>query len=308
LFEVQELDAKACHAVFAFPAPAENAAYFDETDVRHELHLSWAEHVVLSVVETETDDTASTLIEDLPGRSYALTEHGVVRHWRRPRSALHLAGERGAPLDLTGRVFALHGTDAACYDAYDGDPLYKHTPFLICASRPPADGSRMPSAHAIFHPTNAAGTWDVGRLRDDPWGYFRTYTQDYGGLEEWVLVGASVREVMRTFAEIAGRPRLVGRDWLGYLGETFYARKRFRLTSASQLLEWGWANPTTLLHRNSLRAGPSFAGSMTSHAPPCTYDHLLCICAHILHLTSWAYSFPPGTPSAQPTGTATYSR
>ena len=112
----------------------------------------------------------------------------------------------------------MHGTDAAQYDAYEGDPLYKHTPFLI--STPKAEKNKQQvSTYAIYHPTNSVGNWDIGRSHDDPWGYFKTYIQDFGGLEEWVIVQKGVREVVKTFADLVGRPKLVGRDWLGFLGK-----------------------------------------------------------------------------------------
>ena len=75
----------------------------------------------------------------------------------------------------------------------------------------------MPSTYAIYHTSNANAAWDVGRPQDDPWGYFKTFTLDHGGLEEWLLFGKGPKEVTRTWAEIADRPLLVGHDWLGYL-------------------------------------------------------------------------------------------
>jgi len=33
------------------------------------------------------------------------------------------------------------------------------------------------------------------------------------------MVGRRVEGVVKTFAEMVGKPRLVGRDWLEYLGE-----------------------------------------------------------------------------------------
>jgi alpha-glucosidase (family GH31 glycosyl hydrolase) len=127
-------------------------------------------------------------------------------------------GEKAGPLDLTGRSFQLHGQDSAGYDAMEGDPLYKHTPYLISSPRPNASGEIPTSSYAIYHPSNSFGTWDVGKQHDDPSGYFKTYTQDFGGLEEYVIVGKGVKEIVRTFGEMVGMPKLVGRDWLGYLG------------------------------------------------------------------------------------------
>jgi len=217
-FKLVSLDLKRSNAVFSFPRPTQGE--LDGGGRTRELHLDWSDHLVLSTWEISPGQTAKTqtptqLLCDVPVRSYALTEHGIMRHYSIDRNRLHLGlGERAAPLNLTGRSFQMHGTDAALYDAWESDPLYKHTPFLI--STPRGGGT----TYAIYHPTNSNAQWDVNRLGDVPSTNFMTFTQDYGGLEEWVMVGKGVREVVRTFAEIVGRPRLVGRDWLGYLGQS----------------------------------------------------------------------------------------
>ena len=216
-FDIVSLNIDKCTARFDFPRVGET--HLDGAVAKkRQLELIWRESIILNVYESDGDGELMRLLGDLPGRSYALTERGIMRHWWIERNNVHIGmGEKGAPIDLTGRSFQLHGTDAACYDAYHGDPLYKHTPFLISMPRPTPD-QPLPSTYAIYHPTNSNCTWDIGRHHDDPWGYFKTFTQDWGGLEEWVMVGKSVKEVLRTFAEIVGRPKLVGRDWLGYLG------------------------------------------------------------------------------------------
>lgn len=217
-FTVKQVDT--CEAVIAFPTKSDgsnnNSDDLDGAHRKREARLEWSDSLLLSVWE-EIDGERVRLSADLPCRSYALTEHGVMRHWLLPRSNVHFGlGEKGAPLDLGGRSFSISATDAACYDAYNGDPLYKHTPFLISAPRP-KPGHETPSTYAIYHTSNANSAWDLGRLHDDPWGYFKTFTQEYGGLEEWLLFAKGPKEVTRTWAEIVGRPLLVGRDWLGYL-------------------------------------------------------------------------------------------
>ncbi|KIR27982.1 glicosidase, partial [Cryptococcus deuterogattii LA55] len=217
-FKVIALDTAKCEATFDFPSPTSESLDGAERR-RRQLHLSWKEHIILTTYETFLSTGQQfRLLGDLPNRSYALTEHGVMRHWWVETDNLHLGlGEKAAPLDLSNRSFMNHGSDSAAYDACQTDPLYKHTPYLISTPRPRSEGEELPSTYAIYHPTNAGGEWNVRRLHDDPWGYFKSYTQDYGGLEEWVLVGKGVEQVVRTFAEVVGRPRLVGRDWLGYL-------------------------------------------------------------------------------------------
>ncbi|KAK8861546.1 hypothetical protein IAR55_002368 [Kwoniella newhampshirensis] len=214
-FKLTSLDEKECIATFDFPSSGPDA--FDGTGRKRELHLSWSEHLLLYVFE-EVNGKNIRILGDLPNRAYALTEHGIMRHWWVEPDNLHLGlGEKAAPMDLSNRSFTMHGSDSAAYDAYNTDPLYKHTPYLISSPKPIKEGEDLISTYAIYHPTNSGGVWDVRREHDDPWGYFKAYRQDWGGLEEWILIGKGVKEVVKTFAEIVGRPRLVGRDWLGYL-------------------------------------------------------------------------------------------
>ncbi|GMK58358.1 hypothetical protein CspeluHIS016_0503900 [Cutaneotrichosporon spelunceum] len=206
----------ACEATIPFPGPAPKRKDLDGARRGREVRLNWADSILLSIWE-EVEGSWVRVTGDLPSRSYALTEHGLMRHWWLEKDNVHLGmGEKAAPLDLTGRSFRCDGSDSAAYDAYETDPLYKHTPFLVSTPRAVA-GRPMPSTYAIYHATNSNALWDIGRHHDDPWGYFKTFTQDWGGLEEWYLLGAGVKEVTRTWAEIVGRPKLVGRDWLGYL-------------------------------------------------------------------------------------------
>ncbi|KAH7104911.1 putative glicosidase [Auriculariales sp. MPI-PUGE-AT-0066] len=201
-FKLVSLDIDAHKAVFAFPDSSSR-----------EIHLAWIEGITLDVFENGT-----RLFGDTHGRSYALTGGGVIRHWRIERDNVHLGmGERAGPLNLTNRSFLMHAADSAFYDTYESDPLYKHTPFLISMPRPTPDGKVPLSTYAIYHPTNTNSRWDVGRMLDHPFGAFKSFEQDYGGLEEWVLVGKDLQEIVSTFAELVGKPKLVGRDWLGYL-------------------------------------------------------------------------------------------
>lgn len=217
-FEVVKINKEERSVVLAYPRSHGNN--LDGGYREREVRITWTESISVSVWESSgsnVNDDKKLLLSDIDTRSYALTEHGIMRHWRMDRSSLHMGlGEKGAPLDLTMRNFSFGGTDAAHYDAYKSDPLYKHTPYLIVAPRPTWD-QVTPSTYAIYHPTNSNVIWDLNRHTDEPWTKFKTYTQDWGGLEECVMVGRGVKDVVRTFAEVVGKPKLVGRDWLGYL-------------------------------------------------------------------------------------------
>lgn len=177
-------------------------------------------------------------------------------------------------------MFELTGTDAAAYDAYNTDPvsgsvldyacssllkcamfiyqLYKHTPFLMTVAKPyklAEQGVIQPSSYAQYHSANSDGSWDIHHKRSDPQGYFTRYSQDWGGLDEYIIfdspngesqgttnghangadsawklekqvldrqretgnANTGMRYLTKTFAELVGKPLLVPRDWLGYL-------------------------------------------------------------------------------------------
>ncbi|ORX38876.1 putative glicosidase [Kockovaella imperatae] len=209
-FEVLSFDEYT--ASFAFPQSNDSG--------RLSLRLSWRTQIASAVFRVK-DNVEEQIMGDVRLRSYGLTEHGIIRHYRYERDNVHLGlGEKAAPLDLSERSFTLHAADVAGYDTYKSDPLYKHTPFLVSTPRPGQDGNQG-LTYAIFHGTNSVSTWDIGRSLDIPsGGYYKTFTQDWGGLEEWVMLGDGVQAVVKTLAEITSKPKLVGRDWLGYLAST----------------------------------------------------------------------------------------
>ncbi|WOO85226.1 Alpha-glucosidase 2 [Vanrija pseudolonga] len=235
-FTIALLNERTCEAVIPFPEVG--AVDLDGANKKRELRLNWADSILLEIWEDDGAGNKVRVCGDLSARSYALTEHGVMRHWWIERDNLHLGlGEKAGPIDLTGRSFQITGSDSACYDAYETDPLYKHTPFLISTPRAEAGGQPR-STYAIYHATNSNALWDIGRHHDDPWGYFKTFTQDWGGLEEWYLLGKGVKQVTRTWAEIVGKPMLVGRDWLGYLASGMGLGESDEPIAQELLSEW----------------------------------------------------------------------
>jgi alpha-glucosidase (family GH31 glycosyl hydrolase) len=162
------------------------------------------------VVEVFRD--GERLYADTPHKSYCLNEHGIARYTRFDSSRLHVGmGEKAAPLDLSRRSFTISGSDAANYDPYLTDPLYKHTPFLISA--PKNKGLSV----ALYSASNSDATWDIGRFVDEPWTMFKKHSQDWGGLEEYIIIGETIQSLVTLFGKLVGMPQLVPRDWLGYL-------------------------------------------------------------------------------------------
>ncbi|KAJ5679071.1 hypothetical protein N7462_007315 [Penicillium macrosclerotiorum] len=156
------------------------------------------------------DVTAKPLHTDLPLRSYIADGSGVAHYSVHDRDAIHVGlGEKSAPMDLTGRNFQLSATDCFGYDVYNSDPLYKHIPLLIKAT--------PEGCVALFSTTHGRGSWSVGSEIDGLWGHFKIYRQDYGGLEQYMIVGKTLKDIVRSYAELVGMPLLVPRWAYGYI-------------------------------------------------------------------------------------------
>lgn len=174
--------------------------------------VDWANTPVVKLSWTDDDDKEDNkpLYRDLPLRSYVADGPGIAHYTEHDREALHVGlGEKRAPMDLSGRQFELSATDCFGYDVYNSDPLYKHIPLLVKAT---------PSGCvAIFSTTHGRGSWAVGSEIDGLWGHFKVYRQDYGGLEQYLIVGKTLKEIVRSYAELVGFPLLVPRWAYGYI-------------------------------------------------------------------------------------------
>jgi alpha-glucosidase (family GH31 glycosyl hydrolase) len=147
---------------------------------------------------------------DLPHRSYVADGTGIAHYTRYNHGTLHLGlGEKPAPMDLSNRHFVLSATDCFGYDVHRTDPMYKHIPLLINATPEGCVG--------IFSTSHARGFYSVGSEMDGMWGRFKVYRQEFGGLEEYLLVGRTLKDVVRIYADLVGYPLLVPRWAFGYL-------------------------------------------------------------------------------------------
>ncbi|KLU86891.1 neutral alpha-glucosidase ab [Magnaporthiopsis poae ATCC 64411] len=174
------------------------------------VELDWnGDTPLLSVSLAGQDQTP--LLQDVPNRGYTVDGDGVAHYTRYNRNTLHVGlGEKAAPMDLSGRRFKLTATDSFGYDAYRTDPLYKHIPLLINAT--------PRGCVATFSTSQSRGEYSVGCEMDGMWGFYKVYRQDHGGLEQYVIVGKTLQDVVTTYADVlAGYPLLVPRWAMGYL-------------------------------------------------------------------------------------------
>ena len=162
------------------------------------------------LVTLQTAGQEKPIHRDLDFRSYCVDSTGIAHYTRYKRGTLHVGlGEKAAPMNLSNRQFVLSATDCFGYDVYRTDPLYKHIPLLVNAT---PDG-----CVGIFSTSHSRGTYSVGAEIDGLWGHFKVYRQDYGGLEEYLMVGKTIQDVVRIYANLVGYPKLVPRWAFGYI-------------------------------------------------------------------------------------------
>jgi alpha-glucosidase (family GH31 glycosyl hydrolase) len=162
------------------------------------------------LVSITIEGQKSPILEDVPNRGYVVDGKGIAHYTRYNRNTLHVGlGEKAAPMNLSGRRFELSATDSFGYDVYRTDPLYKNMPLLINAT---PDG-----CVAMFSTSLGRGQYSVGAEMDGMWGSYKVYRHDYGGLEEYIIVGKTLSDIVRTYADLAGYPLLVPRWAFGYL-------------------------------------------------------------------------------------------
>ncbi|KAI1244675.1 hypothetical protein MGN70_014552 [Eutypa lata] len=196
------------------PASTPTSSFDQISDTASTIHVENVEATVdfsgAPVVSLRFEDRQTPIHADLPDRSYVLDGDGVAHYMRHDREALHVGlGEKAAPMDLTARSFILSATDCFGYDANRTDPMYKHIPLLIKATPEGVVG--------ILSTSHARGFWSVGSEIDGLWGHFKVYRQEYGGLEEYLMVGKTLKDVVRLYADLVGRPLLPPRWAFGYI-------------------------------------------------------------------------------------------
>ncbi|RDW88009.1 neutral alpha-glucosidase ab [Coleophoma cylindrospora] len=191
----------------------EQVAYAN-TEKTHTVTVGKAKAVVnwegVPTVSLYLNGHSDPIHADLPYRSYVVDHAGIAHYTRYKRETLHVGlGEKAAPMNLSNRSFKIATTDCFGYDAYHTDPMYKHIPLLINAT--------PNGVVAMFSTSHSRGVWDIGAEIDGHWGSFKVYRQAYGGLEEYLIVGDTLQEVISKYARLVGHPRLVPRWAFGYI-------------------------------------------------------------------------------------------
>lgn len=154
---------------------------------------------------------------DLRYRAYTYDRAGrAIYHYmqRRDDEYYYGLGESSGVLDKKGRRIRMMCMDALGYNAETGDPLYKHIPFYITYI------PNLNIAYGLFYDNLAATVFDLGHEIDAFWGSYRYYMAEDGDLDFYMIYGPTIAEVVQKYTQLTGRPTLLPRYALGYLGST----------------------------------------------------------------------------------------
>ena len=163
--------------------------------------------------------SGSLFAADRPSRAYGFGRHhpdllhAMARH---PEDRYYGLGDKTGALDLKGRRLRTVMTDALGFDPRNGDPLYKHWPFLIVR-----DGDTG-GFYGILYDNLAAGTFDLGAEHSNYYGLYRSYEAPDGDLDYWLILGPRLADVVAGFARLTGHMAFGPRWSLGF-GQTAMA-------------------------------------------------------------------------------------
>lgn len=158
------------------------------------------------------DGQGRALVQDRGTSAYFTSPRtGAVRHYlQRDRAERYYGlGDKTGPLNLHGRRLRTLALDSLGYDPKNGDPLYKHWPFVL---------TRAPNGAwwGIYYDTLCACTFDLGCEHDNYHDLFRYVEIDDGDLDYYLMAGNTPGEVIAQFVRLIGGTQLPPRWSLGY--------------------------------------------------------------------------------------------
>ncbi|MFS0700534.1 TIM-barrel domain-containing protein [Cellulomonas sp. 179-A 4D5 NHS] len=178
------------------------------------------------VVEVEKDpfricvhDTEGTLLHaDVVGLGYLEDANGRRTHTSEISSedAFYGFGETTGSLNKAQKLITMSPKDALGYDPRETDPLYKHIPFYVKLNRVTR------KAVGYFYHNTFDCDFDLGRQRSNYWPAHSRYRADGGDVDLFLVAGPAIRDVVRRYTTLTGRPPLLPRYALGYLASSMY--------------------------------------------------------------------------------------
>jgi len=104
-------------------------------------------------------------------------------------------GDKGGPVDKSGRRFTLAATDSMGFRCAISDPLYKQIPFFIC--------SHNAGSYGLYYDTCSKGSVDFGAEHDNYFEPFSAVRFDEENLVFYLILGTP-KEIVRRFTALCG--------------------------------------------------------------------------------------------------------
>ena len=155
---------------------------------------------------------------DLAGKAYLKVANLRRFHYfeRMGFTAFYGLGERSGRLNKAGRHLRMDCHDAMGYSSEFSDPLYKHIPFYI--KRDPA----QKLACGVFYDSPYTGAFDLGCEHSNYWPHYGFFTCDGGEIEYYVILGGSIKEIVRRYTSLTGRTVMQPLSTMGFVGSTMH--------------------------------------------------------------------------------------
>ena len=120
-------------------------------------------------------------------------------------------GDKGGPVDKSGRRFTIAAMDSMGFRTASSDPLYKHVPFYIC--------SHAAGSYGLFYDTCSRGSMDFGAEHDNYFEPFQSARFEEENLVFYLILGTP-KQIVQRFTALCGGAAPVPEWAFRYCGST----------------------------------------------------------------------------------------
>lgn len=140
---------------------------------------------------------------------------GIFHYIERTREESYYGlGEKAGETDRYGKRYRMMNVDPMGYDAQYTDPLYKHIPFYITRK------DKTNISFGIFYDNMSKAVFDMGNEMDNYHGWYRYFQSNAGDLDYYIIAGPEVKDVVKRYTWLTGKPIFQPKWSLGYSGST----------------------------------------------------------------------------------------
>ncbi|MBO5513221.1 MAG: hypothetical protein J5961_01360 [Mogibacterium sp.] len=120
-------------------------------------------------------------------------------------------GDKGGPVDKSGRRYVISASDSMGYRTDASDPLYKQIPFYIC--------DHDAGSYGIYYDTYSKGSIDFGAYHDNYYEHFQSAQFDEENMVFYLILGTPA-EIVQRFTALCGGAAKVPKWAFSYCGST----------------------------------------------------------------------------------------